>query len=121
LVTSGSGPQSIVVTGNTFFSQALSVYSVYGLGTNSPQNTVTGGTSVSIGVNAGDFLFAISEAQDTAGWGGSTQAPAKTYSDTNQGPSLFLNGADWTIASTNASFSVSGLATSGSLVAANWR
>lgn len=121
LVTSGSGSQSITVAGGVFFANGAAIYSVVGLGTNSPQSTsgTSGNATTNISVTAGDFLFACENATSApSSWSASTQTPANTFSDTST--PLFINGADWTVASTNASFLVSAPATSGTVVAANF-
>lgn len=121
-VATGTGSATIVTTGGNFLNQTMLVYYATGLGSNTPRNTATGTTAATISVNSGDFLFALASGTGTASWAGSTQSPSGTQSQA--GSASIENGstADWTIASTSASFSA---ATSGlssvSFVAANWR
>jgi hypothetical protein len=121
VVASGSGPQSIVVTGATFFAQVMAVYRVVGLGSNSPQATATGANTATISVNSGDFMFVAGASQSaSSSWAASTQAPSDINNDSNQNP-VDLSAADWIIAFTNTSFSISFAGVTGSLVASNFR
>jgi hypothetical protein len=120
LVTSGSGSQNIVVTGATFFAQAMAVYKVNGLGTNTPQSTGTGTSPAVINVHSGDFAFGVCGAQSSPTWSTSTETPANTHADTVQSP-VDLGAADWTIISTTATFNAACGASTQSTVAANFR
>jgi hypothetical protein len=87
VVASGSGPQSIVVTGATFFAQVMAVYRVVGLGSNSPQATATRANTATISVNSGDFMFVAGASQSaSSSWAASTQAPSDINKDSNQNP-----------------------------------
>jgi hypothetical protein len=92
---------------------------------NTPVGTAHAGSTATISVNAGDFLFAFASSNGLpANWSASTQSPSNTHSIANAAdPNSLVDGssADWLVASTNASFSVSVSAVSASVVAANWR
>lgn len=122
---SASGALTIVVTGGNFLDEAIIVYYANNLQSNTPRGTVvasgTSPTSGTISVNAGDFLFAGSNGGAGATWTSSTQTPSGTQSQTGTGAIFDAFSADWTIASTNASFSVAVTETGPSMVAANWR
>jgi hypothetical protein len=108
LVTSGSGPQTVTVTwaSGTFNMRGFSLWTVTGLSSNVVKQTGSGTTSATINVTAGDLMFSSAEfsSAGTASWSISTQVPAATHGMFVANPGG--TGADWTIASTNASFSV---------------
>lgn len=124
-VPSGSGAATIVVTGGNFLDEAIIVYYANNLGSNTPRgNVVASGTSPCSGtlsVQAGDFVFAGANGGNTISWASSTQTPSGTQSQTGTSAQFDAYSADWTIASTNASFSVAATLTAPAMVAANWR
>lgn len=117
LVTSGSGPQTVVVNwtaANSGQPRMMSVWVLTGLSSNLVKQSTTWITSGagSISVTAGDFVFAASMIQNIApDYSGSTQAPSAVRNDTTYPVS---GSADWIIAATNASFSVSSSAATNS-------
>jgi hypothetical protein len=107
LVTLGSGPQTVTVTwaAGSFQSRGFSLWTANGLNSNSAKQTTsgTGGSGSTISVTAGDLMFAIAATTGASSdWSTSTQAPSSLHSILASG--LFYDGADWTIAATNASF-----------------
>ncbi len=112
LVTSGSGSQAVTITwaSANFQDKIAHVWAATGLNSNTAKHTAfanriggAGGTAT-IDVTAGDFLFAgaLSTTQPT--FAGSTEAPV---GDHNQASGVFnTRGSDWTIVSTNASFTI---------------
>ena len=123
LVTTGSGPQNVVVTfgSASFQEKCAAVWTATGLASNLVKNTLqstTGSGSVgTINVTAGDFLFVGNRtvAGSTA-WTTSTEAPDGTRNvATNATP------ADWQIDATNAAFSiVASSGTNNQMVAASY-
>lgn len=105
LVTSGSGSQSIVATCDscTFQARTVFVWVITSLNTNAVKHTASSqsGSSMSINVTAGDFLFTTRN-QNPVTFNGSTEAPFENLT----GSGSTISGADWTIISTNAAFSV---------------
>jgi hypothetical protein len=85
-----------------FISRTVWVWNLQNLKNNNVQHTANGTSSTqTISVAAGDFLFSICVATTSCSWASSTQAPARSDTGTHA-------DADWTIASTNASFTVGG-------------
>jgi|SRR6516164_3867808 hypothetical protein len=105
LVTAGSGPQTVNATwtGSGFNQRGFSVFRLTGLSSNTVKNT----TSTTISVTGGDLMFSGAYGTGASGgtWASSTQAPA-AFRDMFLGASLWLSSADWTIAATNASFTL---------------
>ena len=93
----------ITCTGCTFQSRAIFVWLAQNLQQQSVRVTATSGSgSVTIGVTAGYYLFTTQvNTGTTATYNGSTQAPAE-----NLAVASFGNAAEWSIVSTNASFSI---------------
>jgi hypothetical protein len=121
-VASGSGSATIATTGGNFLTETMLVYYATGLGSCTPRNTASGAASATIGVNSGDFLFALASGSGTASWASSTQSPSGTQAQSGSASPNNGSTADWTIVSTNASFSAATTAlTSPSFVTANWR
>jgi hypothetical protein len=106
LVTTGSGVQSVVVThpsGAGFTNRNVTVWTVTGLSSTTKKQSVNGvTTALSVNADAGDFILAVRYyTSGTPVWTASTEAPAATHN-------LIVSAtADWTVAATNASFSVS--------------
>jgi hypothetical protein len=124
-VATGSGTATIVVTGGNFLLETMLVYYATGLGSNTPVSVSAAGgvgTWPTISVNSGDFLFGFYSGTGTANWSASTVSPSGTQSQTGSGGIEEGFSADWTIASTNASFTVntSGVSNA-SAITANWR
>jgi hypothetical protein len=108
LVASGSGPQTVTVTwaSGSFQIRGFALWTVTGLSSNlANQKTSFTAASGTISVTAGDLMFAIARGSGSnPSWSTSTQIPAAVNSC--YGPSPTGGAADWTMASTNASFSV---------------
>jgi len=122
LVTSGSGSVVVRLTlvSASFFIRGISVWALTGLSSNIAKHTaaaaVTGAASTPIDVTAGDLLFAGSwNTAGSATYSGSTEAPAAVHSSNSNN-----QFADWTIASTNASFAIAPGVTS-NVAAASYR
>lgn len=112
LVTSGSGAQTVTVTwgAGSFETRTCAVWIANGLNSNTPKATGTVATNVTpsaISVTAGDLLFGVTML-------GNSGTPEYNGNSTENaaGERQVLTGAlsgfygDWTVASTNASFSV---------------
>lgn len=117
VVASGSGAQTIAVvynSGAAFNSRDLFVWTVTGLGSNTPVDTdAVGGNSAHVDVQVGDFLFAVSRVLVT--FNGSTETPDANRAGTVAG------AADWTIDATVAGFDVHPSSAGAVTCAAVWR
>lgn len=104
IVSAGSGSQTIVLntTGAAFLERDIHVWTMTGLASSTKINTGSGGFAFNIDVTQGDFLIAIDglNGVNSRTFDTSTVAPAANHTTT------WLLGAEWTIATTNASFSV---------------
>lgn len=125
LVTSGSGAQTVTITfaTGTFLTRTGFVWIANGLSSNSPKHvstTPTNVTAATINVDAGDFLFAVTGVSSgTPNYtGNSTENPAAARQQLTGALSGY--SGDWTVASTNASFSINDSA-SGDRVAISFR
>lgn len=107
-VATSSTNLAVVTSGGTGGDRVVAVWVISNITTPSKKqvNPFTGG-SCTISVSAGDFMFAMNANGDN--YSSSTQAPSNacsaqcSISTINGGPLLV---ADWSIVSTNASFSV---------------
>jgi len=100
LVAVGSGVQNVVLSciSCAFQTRDVFVWILNNLNTNLAKHTGSGnGTTASINVTSGDFLFSVNHGG--ANFNGSTETPAENLT---VGSSA---AADWTVISTNASFS----------------
>jgi hypothetical protein len=111
LVPNGSGSQTVMITfaSGSFATRTAFVWTANGLSSNSPKNvstTPTVTTAASINVAPGDLLFAVTCTAGTAPnyTGHCTENPAGSRAILSGGNSGFYG--DWTIANTNASFSI---------------
>jgi hypothetical protein len=102
----GSGSQTIAVTwsAGSFNGRGFSAWVCSNMTSTTVQghNSAGGASSTTVAVTAGDFLFAANPASAPS-WASSTQSPSNTQSNIG---TAAVSTADWTIASTNASFSV---------------
>lgn len=110
LVPSGSGTHTIEVNnsaGAAFNNRDIAVFTFTGLNSNTVKHTAANPSSASLTINvsAGDFLLASCDTNSGAGtFAGSTQSPdAARFVPGAPAGGL---SADWTIAATNASFTV---------------
>lgn len=111
VVAAGSGAQTVSVTWTSaaFEWKFMAVWTALGLSSAVPKQAVSqpnGAADLVIPVDAGDFLFYIGHigSQAAGNVSGSTQAPARQAQITGTGTHGF--SADWTIAASNASFSI---------------
>jgi len=105
LVPTGSGAQTITLntTNAAFLERDIHVWTMTGLASSTKINSATSGNQTfTIGVTLGDFLIAIDgiNGANTRNFNSSTETPAGNHTTT------WLLGSEWTIAATNASFSV---------------
>ena len=104
---SASSTNNVVITGGvTFGDMTFGIWSWPGTGTLNSSASGTG-ANVSLAVTSGNYLFAIQNSNSS--WTGSTQAvtnagPGTPY--TIVGADLTETVADWSIISTNATFTV---------------
>lgn len=100
----GSGVQTIILNGGQFFQRGAEVWILDGLNSTSAKNVgVSTGGGPTITTAVGDFLFANNFCSATESYTTSTEVPANTYDNhTNGGQAA----ADWTIVSTNGTFSI---------------
>jgi hypothetical protein len=125
VVPTGSGVQTIHTTNSSTF--RIHYYTVWTL-TRLASNLVrhTGGWDGGVGstgtinVTAGDFLFAqtVANTGGTSSYSGSTQAAAATHSQTNTQVSF---SADWTIVASNAAFTIQQNASGATTAMATYR
>jgi len=107
-IPAASGSKNVVVTASTtvsFLAAGGHAWLATDLISSSAQTAAnSSGASASISVTAGYFMFGgafVTGAPASVNWSTSTQVPAAV--NANAAPNAW--GADWTIASTNASFS----------------
>jgi len=118
----GSQTVTAVCSTGQFNQKGLEVWAVNGLGSTAVKNTGAGTGSHTITVNTNDLMFSVYQAN--AGHAGtytsSSQSPAATYDFNGTVPGV--GGADWTISSNNASFTVNPTVSGGSqgLCSASW-
>ena len=102
----GSGTQTIVATwaSGSFQARGFSVWVASNMTSTTVVQHVAQNTSATLGVTANDFMFAaVNVSGASVPWtGGTTQSPSNTQ--TINASTNF--SADWTIASTNASFTL---------------
>jgi hypothetical protein len=110
VVSSGSGSQTVTVNWASGSSaiRGFSLRIATRLSSCSAPHTATGsGTSTTINVTSGDFLFVGGFNGSTgANYNSSTQTPSNLCSPNCNPGSTFISFADWTIASTNSSFTI---------------
>lgn len=104
LVTTGSGPQNIVVNyvSAGFTARGLAVWTATGLSSTVVKNTASSANqNMSINITAGDFLFASTYIVGAASYSSSTDAPTATHTS----DATNLSG-DWTTVTTSATFTI---------------
>lgn len=105
VVNAGDGAQNVVITwaSAAFQEKNAFVWTATGLASNlKKQTTSYVGTTGSINVTAGDFMFVVGRDTSTAPvWTTSTEAPAAS-----RNVATLNTGADWTILATNAAFAI---------------
>lgn len=120
LVTSGSGPQNIVVNyvSAGFSNRGLTVWTATGLSSNVVKNTASSANAnISINITAGDFLFA-STYQATATWNYSASTDTATATHTSDATNF---SGDWTTLTTSATYTIGLLGNISSNVGASYR
>ena len=104
--TYGSGSQTAVVTwaSGSFNQRGFSAWAATGMSSTTVSHIASGsGSSTTINVAASDFMFlGVSVGNGTPTYSGNTQAPSNTQSII----ASFVFSADWSVVSTNASFTI---------------
>lgn len=119
----GGTNSTTVLTGASCDDRIAQIWTASGLSSTTPvSHPVNNGGGVTVNVQAGDFLFALA-GTGTGNLSPSTQAPARQDNISPGLDTIFFQSGDWTVASPNASFSVTTTEAGGgsAVIAANFR